>query len=178
MKAPRSTPSRSVAGVERIMPRARWDDLDLPARERRSLREVADRLKGGDGGIALFAGPGGTGKTLAAEIIAGQLGLDLLRIDVARVVGKYIGETEKNLARVFDEAERNGAVLLFDEADALFGKRSGVRDGHDRFANADIAYLLQRIEAHPGLSILATNKRQNIDPAFLRRLRFAVNFAG
>jgi vesicle-fusing ATPase len=125
---------------------------------------------------ALFAGESGTGKTLAAEVIAGELELDLYRIDLAATVSKYIGETEKNLRRLFDAAEASGAVLLFDEADALFGRRGEVRDGHDRYANLEVAYLLQRMESYRGLAILTTNMRANVDRAFLRRLRFVVQF--
>jgi hypothetical protein len=125
---------------------------------------------------ALFHGPSGTGKTLAAEVIARRLGFDLVRVDLSQVVSKYIGETEKNLRRIFDAADRGGCVLLFDEADALFGKRSEVRDSHDRYANIEVGYLLQRIEAFRGLAILTTNLRQALDPAFLRRLRFVVAF--
>jgi vesicle-fusing ATPase len=124
----------------------------------------------------MFSGESGTGKTMAAEVLAGSLGLDLYRIDLAAVVSKYIGETEKNLSSVFDAAEASGAVLLFDEADALFGKRSEVRDSHDRYANLEVAYLLQRMEAYRGLAILTTNMRAHVDRAFLRRLRFVVQF--
>ncbi len=124
----------------------------------------------------LFAGPPGTGKTMAARMIAHLLELDLMRIELSGIVSKYIGETEKNLDRMFSEAENAGAVLLIDEADALFGKRSEVRDAHDRYANVDVAYLLQKMEAHNGLVILATNNKKNIDAAFLRRLRFIVGF--
>ena len=126
---------------------------------------------------ALFAGPSGTGKTLAAEIVACELGLDLFRIDLSAVVSKYIGETEKNLDRVFAAATNANAVLFFDEAEALFGKRSEVKDAHDRYANIEIAYLLQKIEQFDGLAILATNLKQNLDEAFTRRLTFCVNFA-
>jgi SpoVK/Ycf46/Vps4 family AAA+-type ATPase len=125
---------------------------------------------------ALFAGPSGTGKTLAAEVIAGVLGLDLYRIDLSQVVSKYIGETEKNLRRVFDAAEEGGAVLLFDEADALFGKRSEVKDSHDRYANIEVSYLLQRMEQYRGLAVLTSNLKDSLDDAFLRRLRFIVSF--
>lgn len=128
------------------------------------------------GVCALFAGASGTGKTMAAEIISGELGLDLYKIDLATVVSKYIGETEKNLERIFTTAETANAVLFFDEADALFGKRSDVRDAHDRYANIEIAYLLQRMEEYDGVAILATNLRQNVDNAFLRRLHFIVEF--
>ena len=122
------------------------------------------------------AGATGTGKTLAAEVLAGDLGLDLYRIDLAATVSKYIGETEKNLRRVFEAAEASGAVLLFDEADALFGKRGDVKDSVDRYANLEVAYLLQRMESYRGLAILTTNLRSSVDRAFLRRLRFVVQF--
>jgi hypothetical protein len=125
---------------------------------------------------ALFAGPSGTGKTAAAQAIATELGLDLLVVDLARLVSKYIGETEKNLARLFDAAESGGAILFFDEADALFGKRSEVKDAHDRYANQEVSYLLQRMERHAGIAILATNLRAHIDQAFLRRIRLLVDF--
>jgi SpoVK/Ycf46/Vps4 family AAA+-type ATPase len=125
---------------------------------------------------ALFAGSSGTGKTLAAEVLANALALDLYRIDLSSVVSKYIGETEKNLRRVFDAAEDGGAILFFDEADALFGKRSEVKDSHDRYANIEINYLLQRMESYRGLAVLATNRKGDLDPAFMRRVRFVVNF--
>ncbi len=124
----------------------------------------------------LFSGPPGTGKTLAAEVMARELGIDLLVVDLARLVSKWIGETEKNLAEVFDAAERAQGVLLFDEADALFGRRTEVRDAHDRYANLETAYLLSRLERFEGLAILSTNLRDNIDPAFTRRLEFLVDF--
>lgn len=125
---------------------------------------------------ALFAGASGTGKTLAAEVLANELQLDLYRIDLSAVVSKYIGETEKNLGRVFDAAEVGGVILLFDEADSLFGKRSDVKDSHDRYANMEVSYLLQRMEAYRGLSVLTTNLKNSIDQAFLRRIRFIVQF--
>jgi hypothetical protein len=184
--------TRGEKGVQRIEPRAGWDDLVLPERERQMLGAIVGQVRHratvhGDWGFseqserglglaALFAGPSGTGKTLAAEVIAGELGLDLLRIDLSAVVDKYIGETEKNLSRVFDAAEAGGAVLQFDEADALFGKRGDVKDSHDRYANIEVSYLLQRIEAYRGLAILTTNLKGNLDQAFLRRLRFIVAF--
>jgi SpoVK/Ycf46/Vps4 family AAA+-type ATPase len=136
----------------------------------------AERYSRGLGVAALFAGASGTGKTMAAEVIAGMLALDLYQVDLAGVVSKYIGETEKNLRRIFDAAEETGAVLLFDEADALFGKRSEVQDSHDRYANLEISYLLQRVEAYHGLAILTTNMKNALDPAFLRRMRFIVQF--
>jgi SpoVK/Ycf46/Vps4 family AAA+-type ATPase len=130
----------------------------------------------GLGVSALFCGDSGTGKTLAAEVLAHELGLDLYRIDLASVVSKYIGETEKNLKQVFDAAEEGGVLLLFDEADALFGKRGDVRDSHDRYANIEVGYLLQRMESYRGLAILTTNLRSSLDRAFQRRLRFTVTF--
>lgn len=180
------------AVAQRVETKARWDDLVLPAYQLAMLRQmighvrdrhlVLDQWGFGDlggrglGTSALFAGPSGTGKTLAAEVVAGELGLDLYRVDISRVVSKYIGETEKNLGRVFDAADAGGAVLLFDEADALFGKRSEVKDGLDRYANQEIGYLLQRIESYRGLAILTTNLKDALDHAFLRRLRFIVDF--
>ena len=176
----------------RIEPAAAWEDLILPAPQSRMLREIVANVrrrtrvyeawgfagKGSRGlGIsALFAGASGTGKTMAAEVLAGDLELDLYRVDLSRVVSKYIGETEKNLRRVFDAAEEGGAVLLFDEADALFGKRGEVKDSHDRYANVEVSYLLQRMEEYRGLAILTTNMKDELDPAFMRRLRFVVRF--
>jgi hypothetical protein len=175
-----------------IEPKATWEDLVLPAEPLGLLRQIAahvrrrarvygewgfDRtMNRGLGIAALFAGESGTGKTMAAEVLANDLGLSLHRIDLAAVVNKYIGETEKNLRRLFDAAEGSGAILFFDEADALFGKRSEVKDSHDRYANIEINYLLQRIESYRGLAILATNMRSALDTAFLRRLRFVVTF--
>ncbi len=171
---------------------AGWDDLVLPAGQVQTLREVALQLRNrsrvyeawgfagrgsrGLGITTLFAGPSGTGKTMAGEVLARELRLDLYRVDLSAVVSKYIGETEKNLRRVFDAAEEGGAVLLFDEADALFGKRSEVKDSHDRYANIEVSYLLQRMEAYRGLAVLTTNARDALDTAFLRRLRFVVQF--
>jgi hypothetical protein len=176
----------------RIDPLASWRDLVLPAEQRRLLYQIARqaRQRGrvyddwgfrrrsarGLGITALFAGDSGTGKTMAAEVIARHLGLDLYRIDLSAVVSKYIGETEKNLRRLFDAAEGGGVILFFDEADALFGRRSEVKDSHDRYANIEINYLLQRMESFSGVAILATNLKSALDPAFLRRLRFIVNF--
>ena len=130
----------------------------------------------GKGTTAVFAGPSGTGKTIAAEVIANEIKLDLYRVDLASVISKYIGETEKNLDRVFTTAENASAVLFFDEADALFGKRSEVRDSHDRYANIEISYLLQKMEAYEGAAILATNLGQNMDESFLRRFAFNIRF--
>jgi SpoVK/Ycf46/Vps4 family AAA+-type ATPase len=137
---------------------------------------VGVKLASSRGVTVLFSGPPGTGKTMAAEVIAAELGLDLYKIDLSTVVSKYIGETEKNLERIFVEAETSNAILFFDEADALFGKRSEVRDSHDRYANIEISYLLQRMEAYDGVTILATNLGANLDEAFTRRLQFAVDF--
>jgi len=136
----------------------------------------SSRTSRGLGISALFAGPSGTGKTMAAEVLANELRLDIYRIDLSQVVSKYIGETEKNLRRVFDAAEDSGSILLFDEADALFGKRSEVKDSHDRYANIEVSYLLQRMEAYRGLAILTTNMKDALDAAFLRRIRFIVQF--
>lgn len=172
--------------------KATWDDIVLPDEEKGLLRQIADqvrhritvyeewgfgeKLNRGSGIAALFAGESGTGKTMAAEVIANDLRLGLYRVDLSAIVSKYIGETEKNLRRVFDTAEGGGAILFFDEADALFGKRSEVKDSHDRYANIEINYLLQRMEAYRGLAILATNMKSAMDPAFMRRLRFIVHF--
>lgn len=178
--------------AERITPAAGWDDLVLPAAPQNTLRQIAAHLRQrirvhedwgfaghgsrGLGISALFCGESGTGKTMAAEVLANELQLDLYRIDLSAVVSKYIGETEKNLRRVFDAAEDSGAILLFDEADALFGKRSEVKDSHDRYANIEISYLLQRMEAYRGLAVLTSNMKSAMDRAFHRRLRFIVNF--
>ena len=134
------------------------------------------KLSLGKGATALFAGPSGTGKTMAAEVIANEVKLDLYKIDLAGVVSKYIGETEKNLDRIFSAAEGTNAILFFDEADALFGKRSEVRDSHDRYANIEISYLLQKMDAYQGTAILASNLRQHMDESFIRRLAFTVLF--
>jgi SpoVK/Ycf46/Vps4 family AAA+-type ATPase len=130
----------------------------------------------GKGVNMLFAGPSGTGKTMAAGILARELGLDLYKIDLSSVVSKYIGETEKNLSRIFQEAQHSDSILFFDEADALFGKRSEVKDAHDRYANIEIAYLLQRMDEYDGVVILATNLRNNIDEAFTRRMHATIDF--
>jgi SpoVK/Ycf46/Vps4 family AAA+-type ATPase len=134
------------------------------------------KLALGKGLTILFSGSSGTGKTMAADIIAGELGLNLYKIDLSTVVSKYIGETEKNLSLVFQEAESSHSVLFFDEADALFGKRSDVKDAHDRYANIETGYLLQRMEEYEGIVILATNLQKNMDDAFIRRLQFSINF--
>lgn len=188
----RATRPRLDALAQRIDARATWDDLVLPADEAQQLREIADQIQHrgrvyddwgfrtkhnrGLGVSVLFAGESGTGKTMAAEVVANDLQLDLYRIDLSAVVNKYIGETEKNLRKLFDAADDSGAILFFDEADSLFGKRTEVKDSHDRYANLEVNYLLQRMEAYRGLAILATNLRSALDNAFLRRLRFIVNF--
>ena len=178
--------------AQRIETHASWLDLVLPETQLQTLREIAIHLRQrttvyetwgfgarsprGLGISALFAGQSGTGKTLAAEVLANELQLDLYRIDFSQVVSKYIGETEKNLRRIFDHAEGGGVILLFDEADALFGKRSEVKDSHDRYANIEVSYLLQRMETYRGLAILTTNLKNALDTAFLRRIRFVVQF--
>ncbi len=178
--------------AKKITPHYRWDDLVLPADPRAQLREMSlfvehrhhvydtwgmgARLAMGKGLMALFAGNSGTGKTMAADVLAHQLGLDLYKIDLSGVVSKYIGETEKNLGTIFQEAETSNAILFFDEADALFGKRSEVKDAHDRYANIETAYLLQKMEEYSGVVILATNLKMNLDEAFLRRLHFVIDF--
>ncbi|HEX8673849.1 MAG TPA: ATP-binding protein, partial [Longimicrobium sp.] len=187
--AHRQAASRLVRFATRITPRASWDDLVTPPSVLRQLREVEWRAahrvrvfeewgftRGRRGFLALFAGGSGTGKTLAAEVIAGTHGFDLYQVDLAALVSKYIGETEKNLSQVFDDAESTHAILFFDEADALFGKRSEVHDAHDRYANVETAYLLQRMESYDGIAILATNLRGHLDDAFTRRLQFIVDF--
>ncbi len=177
----------------RVAPSFGWDDIVLPADQVRQLCELCDRVRHrrtvhdvwgfasrlplGKGVAALFAGPSGTGKTMAAQVIAAALGgLELYRVEIPAVVSKYIGETEKALDQVFREAQGTSAILFFDEADALFGRRSEVKDAHDRYANIEVSYLLQALEAYDGLTILATNFRHNLDEAFVRRLAFIVNF--
>lgn len=180
------------AFARKIEPHYNWDDIVLPKDTKEQLNEVCGHIKHrgivytdwgfdrklslGKGLNVLFSGPSGTGKTMAAEIIAKDAGLDLYKIDLSNVVSKYIGETEKNLKNIFLEAETSNAILFFDEADALFGKRSEVRDSHDRYANIEINYLLQKMEEYEGIIILATNFSNNIDDAFLRRLHFKVDF--
>lgn len=190
--ARRQSGSELATLARKIEPIYRWDDIVLPADVIAQLRELCmrvaerDRVMGewgfdrimsqGKGITALFGGPPGTGKTMAAEVIAGDLGVDLYKIDLSTVVSKYIGETEKNLERIFTVAPQANACLLFDEADAIFGKRSEVRDSHDRYANLEISYLLQRMESYDGLAILTTNRRDYLDEAFTRRLQFIVDF--
>jgi ATP-dependent 26S proteasome regulatory subunit len=190
--------ARGQTGVElaaltsKLKPVYRWTDIVLPEDTREQLKEICRRvtyshevmerggfgkkLSAGKGVAVLFAGSSGTGKTMAAEVIANELGLDLFRIDLSSVVSKYIGETEKNLERIFTAAARSNSVLLFDEADSLFGKRSSVNDAHDRYANIEVSYLLQKMEQYEGLTILTSNLRGNIDEAFWRRLAFTVHF--
>ena len=188
--------AQNAAGLERlaqrIEPSVRFEDLVLSPDALDQLRDLVVRARHREmvlghwamagpasrrrGLTALFAGPSGTGKTMAAEVIAAEMGLDLYVVDLAGVVDKYVGETEKNLDRIFAEAESVNGVLLFDEADALFGKRSDVSDAHDRYANVEVAYLLQRMELFEGIAILATNLRSNLDEAFSRRLDVMVDF--
>jgi hypothetical protein len=188
----RTTRGRLDELAQRIESDASWDDLVVPAQTMDLLRTLGlqarhratvyetwgfgGRSRRGLGLSALFSGPSGVGKTLGAEVIANELELDLYKIDLSQMVSKYIGETEKNLSRVFDAAESGGVVLLFDEADALFGKRSEVKDSHDRYANIEVSYLLQRMEAYRGIAVLTTNQKNALDPAFLRRIRFVIQF--
>jgi ATP-dependent 26S proteasome regulatory subunit len=176
----------------RLAPRYSWDDIALPKRQLDLLRQActhvtqryrvfsewgfADSLSYGKGLSILLSGPPGTGKTMCAQIIAGELNLALYRINISKIVSKYIGETEKNLAAVFSEAKKTGCILFFDECDAIFGKRSEVKDSHDRHANIEVAYLLQQIEEHDGVTLLSTNLGQNIDAAFMRRITYLVAF--
>ncbi|MCQ6957527.1 ATP-binding protein [Mucilaginibacter aquariorum] len=178
--------------AERVIPVAKWDDLVIPQQQKEILKEIAIHVQHritvyDDWGFAaksarglgisvLFYGESGTGKTMASEVLANELQLDLYRIDLSQVVNKYIGETEKNLKKIFDAAEDGGSILLFDEADALFGRRSEVKDSHDRYGNIEVSYLLQRMESYRGLAILTTNMKGALDNAFLRRLRFVVQF--
>lgn len=173
MSYPRDPP------IDRLNPVATWSDLALPDAELQLLQQVADQLRQrgrGPGVTALFTGESRTGKIQAAEVLATHLRRTLYHIDLGAVVSKYVGETEKNLCRIFDAVAGSGAILYFDEAEALFGRRGDVRDSHDRYANLDLDYLLQRIEAYDGLTILATNMKGNLDPAFTRRLRFVIAF--
>jgi len=193
LEAARIQSSRDLGPMaQRIVPVHQWKYLILSGDRLAQLREIANQaryrhvvfddwgfgasLSLGKGLSALFSGPPGTGKTMAAEVLANDLRLDLYKIDLSQVVSKYIGETEKNLGRVFSRARTGSCILFFDECDALFGKRTEVKDAHDRYANIEIAYLLQKIDEYDGLSILATNLRQNLDPAFTRRLTFIVDF--
>jgi SpoVK/Ycf46/Vps4 family AAA+-type ATPase len=175
-----------------MIPARTWDDLVLPPEPLSLIKEACSqfrhretvyekwgfgrKLPYGRGLSLLFSGPPGTGKTMAAEIVAGELGLELYRIDLSRIVSKYIGETEQRLSELFAEAEHSGAILFFDEGDALFSKRTEVKDAHDKYANMEAAYLLQRIEAYDGVTMVATNLLQNMDEALLRRMSFVVKF--
>jgi SpoVK/Ycf46/Vps4 family AAA+-type ATPase len=189
-RAQAGTPATSLA--PRIEPRHGWNDLILPALQREQLTALCSQARHGSivygswafdrklslgrGLNALFSGPPGTGKTMAAEVIAAELGVDILKIDLSQIVSKYIGETEKNLRQLFDQAASANAILFFDEADALLGKRSEVKDAHDRYANTETAYLLQKFEEYAGITILSTNLGQNLDDAFTRRMRFIISF--
>jgi hypothetical protein len=185
---------QSLEGLAHIItPKADWQDLVLPSAQLHTLQTITQqvrhrhtvyqqwgfdkKMQRGLGLCALFAGPSGTGKTLAAEVIAKDLNIDLYHIDLSTITSKYIGETEKHIKKIFDAAEKSGALLLFDEADALFGKRTEAKDSHDRYANLGVNYLLQRIEAYQGISVLTTNFKKALDEAFLRRIRFVVNFS-
>ncbi len=178
--------------AQKLSSKYEWDDLVLPIFQKKQLRDVCNQLKyrnvvlgewgfggklsRGKGLNLLFSGPSGTGKTMAAEVMAKELKLELYRIDLSQIVSKYIGETEKNLNKIFSEAQTSNAILFFDEADALFGKRSDVKDAHDRYANIEVAYLLQKMEEYQGISILATNFKNNLDEAFTRRIQVLVDF--
>ena len=192
-RACRMESSRNLSSLaRRIEPRRRLDEVVLPPERMEQLREIESHIKNrglvyvdwgfekklslGRGLNVLFSGSSGTGKTMAAEALAREIGLDLYKIDLSSLVSKYIGETEKNLRRIFDEAEQSNAILFFDEADALFGKRSDVKDAHDRYANVEISYLLQKMEEHEGIVVLATNLSRNMDEAFMRRMQFVVEF--
>jgi SpoVK/Ycf46/Vps4 family AAA+-type ATPase len=164
--------------VRHIKPVAAWEHLVYPQSTLIGLRHICSDFRPGKGLICLFAGESGTGKALAAEVLAKHLGIDLLRIDLSAVVSKYIGETEKNLQSIFYLAETTNTILLFDEADSLFGRRSEVKDSHDRYANVEINYLLQRMQAYKGLTILATNKKHAFGAEFLRRFRYIIDFPG
>jgi SpoVK/Ycf46/Vps4 family AAA+-type ATPase len=186
--------SSSLLGelASRLPPAYRWEDLVVPERQLELLQSISAYLRhrdrvlsewGYDKRVArtqglkvLFAGESGTGKTMSAQVLAAELGLEIFRVDLATIVSKYIGETEKNLDRIFAAADGSNAILFFDEADALFGKRSEVKDAHDRYANIEVAYLLQKMEQYEGLAVLASNLRSNIDEAFVRRLAFIVHF--
>jgi SpoVK/Ycf46/Vps4 family AAA+-type ATPase len=188
----RAEAGEGMSGLaQAVDPRFTLDELVLPRRQARQIDEIVQAMRSltrvhyewgtarawNESGLSvLFSGAPGTGKTMAAEALAHALALPMYRIDLSQVVNKYIGETEKNLARIFDAAEASDSILFFDEADALFGKRTDVKDAHDRFANIEIAYLLERMERFRGLAILATNRRKDLDEAFMRRLRYVIEF--
>lgn len=172
--ATRTSPN---ATLRHIKPAAAWEQLASSRGTVAELKKLTNEASPGTNSVILFTGASGTGKTLAAEVIAKELNLDLMHVDLSAVVSKYIGETEKNLASIFADAEPTNTVLLFDEADALFGKRTGVKDSHDRHANVEISYLLQRMEQYNGIAILATNRKENIDAAFLRRFQRVIDFS-
>jgi SpoVK/Ycf46/Vps4 family AAA+-type ATPase len=191
--ASRQTFSHRMGGMAQRIPTGfRWDDLVLPAETLEAVQEVvrfakhrpflleqwgfAAKLPYGRGVSAILAGPPGTGKTMVAQLLAHDLGYDLYRIDLSQIVNKYIGETEKNLAKIFEQAEQSHAVLFFDEADSLFAKRTEVKSSNDRYANLEVNYLLQRMETYDGVTLLATNIEQGLDEAFKRRVRFSVQF--
>jgi SpoVK/Ycf46/Vps4 family AAA+-type ATPase len=178
--------------ARKITPNYKWADIVLPSDQLQVLREICDQVKhrarvydewGFDKKISLgkglnivFAGPSGTGKTMSAEIIGSELKMDIYKIDLSTVVSKYIGETEKNLDKIFSEARESNGILFFDEADSIFGKRSEVKDAHDRYANIETGYLLQKMEEYDGIVILATNLRKNLDEAFVRRMHFMLEY--
>jgi len=183
---------RLESKARRLKPRHTFDDLILPEPQKQKLMHACNHIKYkhtvyekwgfnrklsyGTGISMLFSGPPGTGKTMAAEIMAGELDMEIYKVDTAQIISKYIGETEKNLQEIFNEAESGYAILFFDEADAIFGKRSDVKDAHDKYANTEVAFLLQKMEEYRGISILATNYLQNIDEAFMRRLNYIIRF--
>jgi SpoVK/Ycf46/Vps4 family AAA+-type ATPase len=171
------TPDPLTSLAQKIESRATLETIPLAESQRQTLKEISMHARDNRETIVLFAGVNGTGKTIAAEVIAVGLKRDLYRVDLSKIVSKYIGETEKNLSRLFNAAESAGAILFFDEADALFGKRSEVKDSHDRYANIEVGYLLQQLEAFNGIAILATNNEEDdTDDTFRRRIRFIVDF--
>jgi len=184
-RAPRQSRRNSLAQLtdltQRIRPSADWKDLTLAAEGHQTLRQITAQVRArpvSSSGIrVLLAGGSAKERTLAAEVLASDLQLDLYRIDLSTVVTKWIGETEKNLRRIFDAADAGSAILFFDEADALFGKRTEVKDAHDRYANIEVSYLMQRVEAYQGLVVLATNLKADLDEAYVRRLEYVVEFA-
>ena len=178
-RADQDVTDEPIPPIDRLQPVATWSDLALPDTDLNLLRQVVEQVRRKPhpiGVTALFAGESRTAKIQAAEVLATHLRRTLYHIDLGSVVSKYAGETEKSLGRIFDAVAGSGAILYFDEADALFGGRSDVRDSHDRYANIDIDSLLQRVEGYDGLTILATNMKSNLDPAFTRRLRFIIDF--